>query len=132
MSEENYVRPGPQAQRLGKKIVGEENVRRATEDKRLGRNRFGKRVLDQIAADEAATAQQEKPKRRDGYLNLKELHEALSANADLLDSLIEAELAGSTEEEPPRKGAVRLFLEIEKAKGDAARPEVVAKLEPLA
>lgn len=129
MSEETYTRPGPRAQRLGKKIVGEANVRRATEDKRLGRNRFGPRVLGQIAADEAASTEQQT--KSDGHLSLKELAEALKAQPDLLDSLIEAELSTAADAEPPRKGAARLFLEIEKAKPEP-RADVLARLEPHA
>lgn len=62
-------------------------------------------------------------------LSLKEMEKALGAEPaeQLLDELIAAEF--ERPEGEPRKGALRLLLAAEQARGDAARPTVVADLK---
>lgn len=60
-----------------------------------------------------------------GIVTLAELEAKLREKPELLDEAISAEFADGK----PRKGALVLFRELEQAKGEAARPEVIATIE---
>lgn len=54
-----------------------------------------------------------------GYVNLKELNQVLSERPELLDAAVEFEFKDGE----PRKGALRLFVELEEARPEGARPD---------
>ncbi len=119
---ETIPAPLRMAQRLGKRILGEQAVEKITAAKRRGALRLGSRVTGAAKPAEVSAPTRE----GDGYLSIPEMRSLLATTPDALDSFIAAELA---EGHTRRKGALSLFLEVERAKGDATRAEVVAAIE---
>jgi hypothetical protein len=113
-------------ERLGRRILGDVAVEKLTDDRRAtGTERLGTRVTGAIKAVPAAgEGKPNADQNGDGYTTLAELTAGLAAHPEKLDRLIEVEMAGTN----PRKGALRLFLATEAAKGDEARAEVVGRL----
>lgn len=91
--------------------------------------RYGEKkgaVTPAAASDEKKTAgTPATPPATSSVLSIAKLETALKAKRDLLDSAIQAELR----QEVPRKGALELFIEVEKSKGESARGDVLTTLE---
>lgn len=76
-------------------------------------------------AEETKEPEQAKPELPDfRALNLDRLEETMLEKPELLDEAIKAELADGK----PRKGAIELFLEVEDARAEGPREEVVRLL----
>jgi hypothetical protein len=117
--------PKSPTSKYGKAIIGEEEHEANRKAKREGRaSMYGKAV-----APEGTPAPQlsgEAVTSEDASLSVKELKERVTESPHLLDRQIDAEFRRS---EGPRVSAVRFFLEVEGAKGDEAREEVVNLLQ---
>lgn len=144
--------------KFGKKVLGKKEwarQQRAYEEAKRRGFKYGKRVTGETAtakgpkakgaskqAPEAPVVPPQAPKpepattkqRAPGdeaqhLLSVDELGEVLKGDvsADLLDELVAAEF--ERPEGEPRKGALRLLLQAEQARGDAARKPIIAELQ---
>lgn len=123
--------------KFGAKVLGEEEFaaeQKAYEQASKQGFAYGPRVTGSATATEEAPAKATTPVAPSGaasphLLSVKELEKALTANPSeqLLDELVAAEF--DRPEGQPRKGALRLLLQAEQARGEQARAAVVAELE---
>jgi hypothetical protein len=99
--------------------------------KKFGPRKFGKRkAAEMLSALEEAESRVTAPvvEGEIAATSIKQLREVLSDNPTMADELYAAELARPA---GPRKQAVKLFLSIEFAREDGARPDRQAELEGL-
>jgi hypothetical protein len=113
----------------GKAVVGEEEANLQREVKRKKSNIYGKKVIGDAAASREPVnpgVSGEEVTSQDASMTLSELGELLADKPHAMDRQLDAEFQ---REEGPRKGALRLFLEIETTREGGARPEVLQLLE---
>lgn len=125
---------------LGPRVLGDEEFQRQQREHEEAAKRafvYGPRVAgptteDTPVAATAPTTTATQEKADDGQsaetLSLAKLNDALQSEVtdELLDGLLAAEMEREGE---PRKGALRLLLRAEQARGDAARLAIVAELQ---
>jgi hypothetical protein len=117
--------------KFGPRVIGEEQFQKEQQAEEVARKAayaYGPRVTGEAPA-ETAERPVKKPAGPAHVLSVKELEKALKANPSekLLDELIAAEFARP--EGQPRKGALRLLLQAEQDRGDAAREAVITELQ---
>jgi hypothetical protein len=109
--------------RLGAAVLGAATTAFQNERKRKGMDRYGPLVVARQPVDVPLTPDT----NEDGYTTLAELAQSLKEHPEWLDRLIAVEKASDT----PRKGAWKLFLEVERMVATNPRAEVIAELEQL-
>jgi hypothetical protein len=118
--------PKSRTSRYGKAIIGEEEYADNRKAKVEGRaSIWGERVAPTPPTPKPELSGEEVTSE-DASLSVKELKTRVTESPHLLDRQIDAEFRRS---EGPRVSAVRFFLEVEGAKGDEAREEVVNLLQ---
>ena len=112
--------------RLGRRVTGSSPSPAATQANAPEQQQAAPVPEPEGAEPEAAVVQAREPVH---ILSLKELEKALKANSSeqLLDELLAAEF--KRPEGQPRRGALRLLLEAEKARGPNVRKAVLSELE---